>query len=52
MAKNNVLGYVEKASHRHRLKTLGLDDVLEYCFTEDTTPVIPILKNGKLVNAL
>jgi len=52
LAKNNVLGYVEKASHRHRLKTLGLDDVLEYCFTEDTTPVIPILKNGKLVNAL
>jgi len=52
LAKSNVLEYVEKASHRHRLKKLGLDDVLEYCFTEDTTPVIPILKNGKLVNAL
>ncbi|HNW98673.1 MAG TPA: 2-phosphosulfolactate phosphatase [Bacteroidales bacterium] len=52
LAKNHVLQYVEKASHRHRLKKLGLDDVLEYCFTEDTTSVIPILENGKLVNAL
>ena len=52
LAKTNVLEYVEKASHRHRLQKLGLDDVLEFCFTEDTTPVVPILENGKLVNAL
>jgi 2-phosphosulfolactate phosphatase len=52
LAKNDVLGYVEKASHRHRLKKLGLDDVLEYCFTPDSTPVIPVLYGGKLVNGL
>ncbi|MFH0865832.1 MAG: 2-phosphosulfolactate phosphatase [Bacteroidota bacterium] len=52
LAKNDVLNYIEKASHRHRLKKLGLDDVLEYCFTEDTAPVIPVLYGGKLVNAL
>lgn len=52
LAKKDVLGYVEKASHRHRLKKLGLDDVLEYCFTPDTTPVVPMLYGGKLVNGL
>jgi 2-phosphosulfolactate phosphatase len=52
IARNDVLNYIEKAAHRHRLKKLGLDDVLDYCFTEDTTPVIPVLYGGKLVNAL
>ncbi len=52
LAKNDILLYMEKASHRHRLKKLGLDDVLDYCFTEDTAPVVPFLKGNKLVNVL
>lgn len=49
-AKVNLLGYIEKCSHRHRLKKLGLDDVLEHCFTIDTTSVVPILKDKLLIN--
>lgn len=52
LTENDVLLYMEKASHRHRLKKLGLDDVLEFCFTEDTTPVIPYLQGNALVNIL
>jgi len=52
IAKTDVLAYVEKASHRHRLKKLGLDDVLEYCFTPDTAEVIPLLKNNAFFNVL
>jgi 2-phosphosulfolactate phosphatase len=52
LASDDVLLYMEKASHRHRLKKLGLDDVLAYCFTDDTCPVIPFLKGNALVNVL
>ncbi|MBE9491659.1 MAG: 2-phosphosulfolactate phosphatase [Bacteroidetes bacterium] len=51
LAKNNLMEYIEKASHRHRLKKLVLDDVLEYTFTVDSTDVIPILNNGMIIKA-
>ncbi len=51
-AKPDMLAYMEKAAHRHRLKRLGLDDVLEYCFTPDTTNVIPYLKGDAFVDVL
>lgn len=46
IAKNNLLEYVEKCTHRVRLRKLKLDDVLEYCFTADKAPVVPIFKDG------
>lgn len=46
LAKYNLPEYIEKAAQRHRLKKLGLDDVLEYCHTLNLTKVIPILKDG------
>jgi len=49
VAKHDVMSYLEKVAQRHRLKRLGLDDVLKYCFTPDSTQVIPFLKKGKLV---
>jgi 2-phosphosulfolactate phosphatase len=49
-AKPDLPGYVEKAAHRHRLKKLGLDDVMEYTFTLDSTDVVPGMKNGAIVN--
>jgi 2-phosphosulfolactate phosphatase len=52
IAKVDVLAYIEKAAHRHRLKRLGLDDVLEYCFTPDTAEVIPVLQNNAFFNIL
>ncbi len=50
MAKGNLMGYIEKAAHRHRLKKMGLDDVLEFCLTQDFTSALPVLEDGKLVN--
>lgn len=52
IAEKDVLGYIEKAAHRKRLKRLGLDDVLEYCFTPDTTAVLPLLQNDAFVDIL
>lgn len=52
IAKSDPAGYIEKALHRERLRQLGADDVLEFSFKSDTCPVVPILLNGKLVDAL
>ncbi len=49
MAKNDLLGYVEKAAQKHRLKKNGLDDVIGYCLTLDLTRIIPVLENDYLV---
>ena len=46
LAKKDILGYIEKAAHRHRLKRLGLDDVIPYSFTIDQTDAVPVF-NGK-----
>jgi 2-phosphosulfolactate phosphatase len=46
LAKTDILGYIEKAAHRHRLKRLGLDEVIAYSFTQDQTAVVPVF-NGK-----
>lgn len=51
-AKSDLTNYIDKAAQRHRLKKLGLDDVLEYCHTLDSTAKIPVLKNGILVDLL
>jgi len=49
IARTDLLGYIQKAAHRKRLRMLGVDDVLEYCFTLDAVNVVPFLKNGKLI---
>jgi len=49
LAKPDILKYLEKAAHRHRLKRLGLDDVIPYSFTLDLTKVVPVF-NGKKIN--
>jgi 2-phosphosulfolactate phosphatase len=49
-ARGDITGFMEKAAHRHRLKRLGLDDVMEYCHTPDSTGVIPVLKDNRLVD--
>lgn len=42
LARGDVLGYLEKAAHRHRLKKLGLDDVIPYSFSLDEVSVVPV----------
>ncbi len=48
LAEGNVLDYIEKAAQRHRLKTLGLDDVTPYSFECDQVKVVPVF-DGKLI---
>lgn len=49
IARKDLTGFIEKAAHRHRLKKLGLDDVIDYSHTLDSTSVIPVLKDNMLV---
>jgi len=48
LAAGDVLGYIEKAAHRHRLKKLGLDDVIPYSFELDRVDVVPVF-DGKVI---
>jgi len=51
-AKDNLIAYADKCAHRHRLKKLGLDDVIEMSFTLNSTAVLPVLKGDKLIDVL
>jgi len=48
LAQGDVLEYVEKAAQRHRLKRLGLDDVIPYSFEPDQVDVVPVF-DGTLI---
>ncbi|MFH1160922.1 MAG: 2-phosphosulfolactate phosphatase [bacterium] len=48
LAQPDLLGYVEKASHRKRLQRLGLDDILAYSFQQDSTDVVPVFNGEKI----
>lgn len=48
VAKNNPLNYIQKAMHRERLRKLGMDSVLDYCFTPDTVNVVPVFDGFKI----
>jgi 2-phosphosulfolactate phosphatase len=48
LAEGDVLGYIEKAAQRHRLKGLGLDDVIPYSFECDQVKVVPVF-DGKVI---
>lgn len=48
-ARYDLLGYIEKAAQRSRLRDKGLDDCIRYCHTFDVTDVIPVLREDKLV---
>ena len=45
-----MLGYIEKAAQRHRLKKLGLDDVIPYSFECDRVDVVPVF-DGTVIKA-
>ena len=49
-ARGDVLAYVEKAAHRHRLRKLGLDDVIPYSFSADEVAVVPVF-DGRVIRA-
>jgi 2-phosphosulfolactate phosphatase len=49
LARPDILAYIEKAAQRHRLSKNGLDDVIEYCFTADLTPIVPEFTGSALI---
>jgi 2-phosphosulfolactate phosphatase len=51
-AKDDLLGYMEKAAHRHRLKDLGLDDVIPYSFRIDLSDVVPVFEGDSITNVV
>ncbi len=52
VAKSNLRNYIEKAAHRHRLRKMILDDVIDYCITIDSVRVLPVFKDGAILNNL
>ncbi|MDP6907899.1 MAG: 2-phosphosulfolactate phosphatase [Flavobacteriales bacterium] len=48
-ARRNLIHFLDDCSHRKRLAHLNLEKDVEYCLQRDTTDVIPVLKDGKLV---
>ena len=51
-AEDDLLGYIEKAAHRHRLQKLGLDDVIPYSFMLDQTAVVPVFEGNEITNVI
>jgi 2-phosphosulfolactate phosphatase len=51
LARGNPRQYIEKAAHRHRLRNMGLDDIIDFAMTPDLTSAIPVLRGMEIVNA-
>ncbi len=51
-AEGDLPASIEKAAHRHRLKKMGLDDVIPFCLTLDLSEVVPVLRGDRLVSHL
>ena len=49
-AKTDPVAYIQKAMHRERLRKLGLDDVIEFCFTTDISKAMPEYDGTKIVD--
>ncbi len=48
--KNNLMGFVPKLTHYHRLvERFGLIEDIKYCLTDDIANVLPLYVDGKLV---
>ncbi len=50
MAKHDPALYIEKAAHRHRLKRLGIDDVIAYSLTLNQVASVPVWNDDRLVD--
>jgi 2-phosphosulfolactate phosphatase len=48
LARQDLLGYIQKASHINRLKKHVPEKVINYCHTLNLTNVIPILRDNYL----
>jgi len=51
IAKHDLIQYIEKSSHRHRLAHLINDELLKYTFTLNSSNIVPVFKDGLLINS-
>lgn len=51
-AKNDMEAFLRESSHVKRLARLGIQKDITFCLTPDQYNVVPVLKNGALVNSL
>jgi len=49
MAKDDLLGYIDRSAHRNRLRNLINERLLKYTFTIDSSNIVPVLKKYKIV---
>ncbi len=52
IAKPNLRNYIEKAAHRQRLRKMILDDVMDYCVSIDSVKILPVFKDGEILNII
>ena len=50
-ASVNYFGFLKASSHRRRLRNLNLNEDIKYCLTPNQTRVLPVYKDGALVNS-
>jgi 2-phosphosulfolactate phosphatase len=48
--QQNMQSFIRKTTHWHRLSAYGLEKDLEYCVTPNVANVLPLYKNGALIN--
>ena len=48
-AKDDLLKYIEKASHRHRLAHVIDNNLLKYTFSIDNSNTVPVYLDGKII---
>ncbi|MBN2521179.1 MAG: 2-phosphosulfolactate phosphatase [Bacteroidales bacterium] len=48
--KEDILGFIDKAAQRHRLKKNKLDDVIPFCFKTGFSKIIPQFSEGYLLD--
>ena len=47
--KDDMLAFIKRLTHWHRLEKFGLEKDLEYCVSPDVANVLPLYKNGDLI---
>ncbi len=50
IAKPDPVAYIQKAMHRERLRKLGLDDVIDFCFTIDISRAMPEYDGERIID--
>ena len=47
-AENNMAGYLQKASHVNRFKSLHIESDLDICLKTNSTDILPVFTNGSI----